>query len=182
MRLIEMKRVKWAAGLSMMAQFALVPAFATTITYTGAEQTFTVATTGEYQILAYGAQGGDSTVGAYGTPGGNGAEIGGDFLLTAGEILHLYIGGGGGSANFAGAGGGGTFVVGSGNTPLVVAGGGGGAYEASQGQAGQTTASNSNGGSSSGERAAVAAASRGTAPTATHSQMMPVLVGTDFQL
>ena len=48
--------------------------------YTGSLVNFTVPITGTYQIIAFGAQGGDG-VGS----GGRGAEIGGDFSLTAGE-------------------------------------------------------------------------------------------------
>ncbi len=90
-------------------------------TYTGSLVTFTVPTADTYQILAYGAQGGDS--GFPGGTGGRGAEIGGDFILTAGEILEIAVGGAGRGIG----GGGGSFVVGPGNTPLVIAGGGGGA-------------------------------------------------------
>jgi hypothetical protein len=49
---------------------------------TGGAQQFIVTTTGEYQILADGAQGGS---GYGGTTRGLGAEIGGDFSLTAGQ-------------------------------------------------------------------------------------------------
>ena len=82
-------------------------------------------TTDSYQILAFGAQGGNSgtfinpfgqsSVGA----GGLGAEIGGDFSLTAGEILQVAVGGAGAGGNVptignpgGGGGGGGSFVVG----------------------------------------------------------------------
>jgi hypothetical protein len=53
--------------------------------------------------------------------GGLGAEIGGDFSLTQGEILQIAVGGAGRSAG-GGEGGGGSFVVGPNNTPLVIAG------------------------------------------------------------
>src|SRR5215470_8978704 len=95
-------------------------------TYTGSLVTFTVPTTDSYQILAFGAQAGNSEIraGSFGV-GGLGAEIGGDFSLTAGEILQIAVGGGGGSGSRGGGGGGGaSFVVGPGNTPLVIAGGG----------------------------------------------------------
>ena len=95
-------------------------------TYTGSLVDFTVPATGTYQILAFGAQGGNVTFDFEGStitgPGGGGAEIGGTFPLTAGEILQIAVGGMGGFG-----GGGGTFVVGPNNTPLVIAGGGGGA-------------------------------------------------------
>jgi PEP-CTERM motif len=106
-------------------------------TYTGSLVSFTVPTTGTYQILAFGAQGGDSGTivlpqGPVFGAGGRGAEIGGDFSLTAGEILQIAVGGAGmsGSSTLGsqagGGGGGGSFVVGPGNAPLVIAGGGGG--------------------------------------------------------
>jgi hypothetical protein len=88
--------------------------------FTSSPVTFTVPTTDQYQILAFGAQGGPG--GGQVGPGGLGAEIGGTFSLTAGEALTITVGGMGG---FSG-GGGGSFVVGPGNTPLVIAGGGGG--------------------------------------------------------
>ncbi len=93
--------------------------------YTGSLVDFTVPTTATYQILAFGAQGGTETFGN--GMGGLGAEIGADFLLTAGESLEIAVGGTGANGSFAAAGGGGSFVVGPGNTPLVIAGGGGGA-------------------------------------------------------
>src|SRR5947207_14515050 len=82
-------------------------------TFTGSVVTFTVPTTGSYQILAFGAQGGNSEIraGSFGV-GGLGAQIGGDFSLTAGEILQIAVGGSGGSDNRGGGGGGGaSFVV-----------------------------------------------------------------------
>jgi hypothetical protein len=95
-------------------------------TYTGSLVGFTVPTTDQYQILAFGAQGGGINLGPPPippNPGGRGAEIGGDFILTAGETLQIAVGG----AGMPGAGGGGSFAVGPDNTPLVIAGGGGGA-------------------------------------------------------
>lgn len=93
-------------------------------TYTGSLVDFTVPATGTYQIIAFGAQGGN--IAAVGTGGGLGAEIGGDFSLAASEVLQIAVGGAGMSGAGAGGGGGGSFVVGPGNTPLVIAGGGGG--------------------------------------------------------
>lgn len=95
-------------------------------TYTGSLVDFTVPATGSYQITAFGAQGGNTNNGL----GGRGAEIGGDFSLTAGEVIEIAVGGAGASTSFSnggGGGGGGSFVVGPGNMPLVIAGGGGGA-------------------------------------------------------
>jgi hypothetical protein len=90
--------------------------------YTGSLVTFTVPINGTYQIIAFGAQGGN----AAGAPGGRGAEIGGDFTLTQGETLQIAVGAAGGGQKGGYGGGGGTFVVGSDNTPLIIAGAGGG--------------------------------------------------------
>jgi hypothetical protein len=117
------------AGISLAALLAWAPsASAATFPFdfTGMVQTFTVPMTGAYQILAFGAQGGSG--GATGAGGGLGAEIGGDFSLTAGEMLGIYVGGAGGSYNLGGGGGGGSFVIGPSNAKLVIAGGGGGSY------------------------------------------------------
>src|SRR5215469_3699730 len=62
--------------------------------YTGSLAQFTVLTTGTYQIIAFGAQGGNGPSAL--APGGRGAEIGGDLSLTAGEILQIAVGGAGG--------------------------------------------------------------------------------------
>src|SRR6266436_5613383 len=82
------------AGTSLLALLAWDPAARAVpfdFTYTGSLVTFTVATTDTYQILAFGAQGGSGGSGA----GGRGAEIGGDFNLTAGEVLQIAVGGAG---------------------------------------------------------------------------------------
>jgi collagen type I/II/III/V/XI/XXIV/XXVII alpha len=119
-----------------------------TFSYDGAiVQTFTVVTTGTYDITAYGAQGGAD---ANGTLGGQGAEIEGTFNLTAGEVVTIAVGGKGGNGAggepYAGGGGGGTFVIETFTgtqavtTALVVAGGGGGAYTSVGGDAQTGTA------------------------------------------
>jgi hypothetical protein len=126
----EMMTRLMLAGTAFLALVASGAARAVPIdfTYTGSVADFTIPTTDTYQILAFGAQGGSGqihfpppeTIG----PGGLGAEIGGDFLLTAGEVLQIAVGGAG--SDLVGGGGGGSFVVGPGNSPLVIAGGGGG--------------------------------------------------------
>jgi hypothetical protein len=126
----------------------------TTFGYTYSSVTFTVQTTGTYDITAYGAQGG----GANGATGGLGAEISGDFNLVAGEVLTIVVGGqGAAGGNQGGGGGGGSFVIETFNgteavdTPLVVAGGGGGAGNlkaaggASNGGSGGTSTSGGSG-------------------------------------
>lgn len=94
--------------------------------YTGGFQSFTATDAGNYVITAFGAQGGNARIGPQ---GGLGAEIGGTFVLSAGDVLQIAVGSAGVSGpDFAvGGGGGGSFVVAPGSIPLVIAGGGGGA-------------------------------------------------------
>ncbi len=110
---------------------------------TGSVQTFTAPVAGSYHIVAYGAQGGIGIAGEY---GGKGAEIGGDFLLTAGEVLNIYVGCQGAGGPNSGSGGGGSFVVGPGNTILAIAGGGGGGGSNGLGDPGQTGTAGTSGG------------------------------------
>jgi hypothetical protein len=63
-------------------------------TYTGRLVTFTVPTSGTYNIVAFGAQGGDTNAPGGGA-GGRGNEVGGDFSLSAGENLQIAVGGAG---------------------------------------------------------------------------------------
>jgi hypothetical protein len=134
---------KWASGILLSLLFA-PPAAADLFSYTGGVQTFTAPVDGVYDITADGASGGNT----HNTSGGFGAEIGGAFTLTAGEILSIYVGGSGADVGGDGAGGGGgTFVVDSGKNPLIVAGGGGGAGVHGNGGGGLTNAPNSHGGS-----------------------------------
>lgn len=90
-------------------------------------QEFTIPISGNYRIIATGGQG-------WGTYGGRGASIAGDFSLTAGTVLKIVVG------QLAGAplnslnqygGGGGSFVTYTNNVPLIVAGGGGGSWATS---------------------------------------------------
>jgi hypothetical protein len=136
----------------------------TNFDYSGSIVDFTVTTTGLYDVTAAGAQGG--SIWYIGSNGGNGAVIGGDLLLTAGQTLQISAGGQGnlgGPFQFLGylpelsdspGGGGGSFVVldnGGSLTPLVVAGGGGGAgYYGGGGGAGLAGTSGGNGGGGSG--------------------------------
>jgi hypothetical protein len=116
-----------AALLALVVPGSIARATPFDFTYTGSVVDFTVLATDSYQILAFGAQGGDYTTNGNVTgPGGLGAEIGGDFNLTAGEVLQVAVGGAGMSGVGVGGGGGGSFVVGPGDTPLVIAAGGGG--------------------------------------------------------
>ncbi len=115
-----------ASLLAICASGSFAAASTTDFTYTGGFQTYIAPIAGVYNILAYGAQGGQSSLGS----GGKGAEIGGNFTLTANEILKIAVGGAGGYGIHSGGGGGGSFVVGPKSAPLVIAGGGGGASDA----------------------------------------------------
>jgi hypothetical protein len=94
-----------------------------TITNQGIQE-WIVPLTGTYSITASGAQGG--TANGPTTAGGLGAEMVGEFNLTAGQTILIVVGQEGGSINYGGGGGGGSFAVGPGSTPLIIAGGGGG--------------------------------------------------------
>jgi hypothetical protein len=135
---ILMKRSYLISALCC-ASLAPLPALADVFTFTGSVQQFTAPTTGFYDIVAFGASGGNGN-----TSGGLGAEMGGDFTLMAGEILDIYVGGVGQTFyRDPGGGGGGTFVVVDSTTsPLVIAGGGGGGGNATNGQPGLTTVVN----------------------------------------
>ena len=127
------------AGTSLLALSAsIATASATPVPFsdsTVGSMTFTAPSAGLYDILAFGAQGGSGSVGA----GDLGAEIGGDFMLSQGEVLSIAVGGVGLFGTLAGGGGGGSFVVVQGTAaPLVISGGGGGSalFGGSGGQAG----------------------------------------------
>ena len=70
--------------------------------YAGAVVDYTIPTSGAYDIIAYGAQGGASSI----VGGGYGAEYGGDIALLKGTLLGIVAGGAGGDSG----GGGGSFV------------------------------------------------------------------------
>jgi len=109
------------------------------ILFTGSEKTTSLGP-GTYDITAYGADGGYSTI--LGHSGGLGAEMEAQFNFTSSMTLTLMVGGAGGdgpgSPRGPGGGGGGTFVV-YGTTPLIVAGGGGGGGYAGTGGNGLVT-------------------------------------------
>jgi len=124
---LQIVKLSLLAGTSLLAVLtAASPALAVPVFTSSSPgaHTFTVATTGLYDILAEGAQGGG------GSFGGKGAKAEGEVSLTAGEVLTILTGGVGGYATSeaqGAGGGGGSFVVGPAASPLVVAGGGGGA-------------------------------------------------------
>ncbi|NBY39818.1 MAG: hypothetical protein EBQ66_02655, partial [Flavobacteriia bacterium] len=94
------------------------------VTSSSGIQLWTVPTSGTYRIEAFGAQGGGAN------NFGRGAQMRGDFTLTAGQQLKILVGQSGGVSQ-SGSGGGGSFVTTSANVPLIVAGGGGGQYDPS---------------------------------------------------
>ncbi|GAB5389607.1 MAG: hypothetical protein Alpg2KO_25750 [Alphaproteobacteria bacterium] len=107
---------------------------------TGGIQSFTVPTTGTYQITARGAQGGQ----AEGNAGGLGAIVTADVALTAGDVLQIVVGQEGDfvsegldTSQQYGSGGGGSFVVTSSNSPVIIAGGGGGSNDNVRGAPGR---------------------------------------------
>lgn len=78
----------------------------TTITYSGAIIDYTVQTSGIYDIIAYGANGGNG----YESLGGQGAVVGGVFDLNVGTALNILVGqAGGDSSIYSGGGGGGGY-------------------------------------------------------------------------
>ncbi|MHB8493633.1 MAG: IPTL-CTERM sorting domain-containing protein [Casimicrobiaceae bacterium] len=95
------------------------------VTVAGGIQSWTVPASGTYTITGTGAQGASGDAGFV---GGRGAQVSGQFNLTAGQVLKLVVGqqGVGQGSGENGGGGGGSFVVDSSNTPLLIAGGGGG--------------------------------------------------------
>ena len=123
----------------------------------------TVAAAGTYTITAIGASGG----GGNPAPGGPGAKVSGDFVLSQNEVLQILVGAGGGSSNGAiGGGGGGSFVVVDDAgilTPLIIAGGGGGGGIVGAGDGGLagTSGGGGNGGSNGGGGGAISGGSGG---------------------
>lgn len=96
------------------------------VTVAGGIQSWTVPATGNYQIEAFGAQGGNTPNDI--NTGGLGAKIKGEFSFTAGTVLDIVVGQRGTNAVVsAGGGGAGGSGVRQGATILIVAGGGGGA-------------------------------------------------------
>jgi hypothetical protein len=119
------------AGASLLALLAAAPtasAATKTFVYIDGVVEYTVPASGEYEIAAYGAQGGSTKNNSgNGATGGKGALVSSHFNLTAGEVLQIAVGGVGGGGKYSGGGGGAAFVIGPDNLPLLIAGGGGGA-------------------------------------------------------
>ena len=88
--------------------------------YTGGVQTFTVPATGTYKLEVWGAQGG--TINSSYENGGLGGYSYGNVLLTAGQTLHVVIGGkGGASAGGYNGGGSGYDAIGGGGGATHIA-------------------------------------------------------------
>jgi hypothetical protein len=110
----------------------------TTYNYTGSVQTFTAPHTGKYKLEVWGAQGGAAST----YTGGLGGYAGGEYTLTSGQTISIYVGeqghlpsqgtawNGGGAGTCCGAGGGGCTDIRISGTALsnrvIVAGAGGG--------------------------------------------------------
>jgi hypothetical protein len=116
-------------------------------------QEWVVPVTGNYSIDVFGAQGGTGG----GNAGGLGANMTGEFALTAGQMIQVIAGqigvlNAGSGANDGGSGGGGSFVVDMATVnPMIVAGAGGGGGSSSAGVDAVTTESGTDGsGASSG--------------------------------
>lgn len=131
-------------------------------------QYWTVPATGSYQIVAAGAQGGNSGANL----GGKGVVETSTVSLTEGQIIRILVGQKGGSSDGShGSGGGGTFVIQSPfntNASIIMIAGGGGGYGASgggtymQGQvANNPTSASGNAGSNGGGGASAANTSGG---------------------
>jgi hypothetical protein len=170
--MIKRKRIQRLLDLAGVALTSVIVsaagARATTIdfNFTGSIVSFTAPVTGVYDIESFGAQGGINA-GISGPTAGLGAEAGGQFSLTAGQMLSILVGGqgGNGSGLDGGGGGGGSFVslVGVPTLPpgcssahglvcpqlpdtlLVAAGGGGGAGTLWSGVDGQSGTSGAGG-------------------------------------
>jgi hypothetical protein len=116
-----------AAGLAMLVLGSTAAQAQTyTFSYTGSIASWTVPATGTYHITAIGAAG---KANGSGRTGGRGAELSGDFNLTAGATYKIAVGGEGSTDSHNGGGGGGTFFVDSSDAPILIAGGGGGTRE-----------------------------------------------------
>jgi hypothetical protein len=128
-------------------------ASAMTFDFTGSLVTWTVPTTGVYDITAYGGAGGAKP---FFSPGGLGAEAGGDIALSAGTVLVVIAGGEGQLAQIdGGGGGGGSFVFDITDGAYLVAAGGGGGGLFSNGGPGLATVAGGKGDQAGGGSAGV---------------------------
>ena len=122
--------------VALAARLPSAQALPTTFDFIGsAFVSWAAPTTATYRIVAVGAGGGllGTNAGAVLQAGRLGAEIGGDFLLLAGNVLSIAVGGRGSGSRGSNGGGGGSFVLGLGDAPMLFAGGGGGGSRDSSG-------------------------------------------------
>ncbi len=134
-------RTRVKGGVFCLSALLSSSLLADTLNFTGNAQQYTISATGIYSITLAGAQG----AGASGYLGGLGALIGGDYSLTVGTVLDVYVAGAGDAGSNTGGGAGGTFLVfDTTKSLLAAAGGGGGAGYHANGQAGQTTTAGGN--------------------------------------
>lgn len=78
--------------IGSMACLASAAAQADTFSFSGIEETYVVPSTGIYEVIAYGAQGGSFAAGSASASGGLGAEIGGTVSLISGQTLIILVG------------------------------------------------------------------------------------------
>jgi hypothetical protein len=106
-------------------------------------QRWTVPQNATYRIETYGALGGYAY--GWGSQGGAGTRMRGDFNLTQGDVIQIVCGQIGQSQYASTAGGGGTFVATSNTSPMIVSGGGGGGAPSNYNQRQATTGTNGQG-------------------------------------
>ncbi|MGE6353790.1 gliding motility-associated C-terminal domain-containing protein [Flavobacterium sp. NPDC079362] len=124
-----------ASGIAGPTQSQINTSYASTnlngsVTVTGGIQSWIVPVTGNYRINASGARGGNSSANTY--VGGFGANMTGEFTLTAGDVIKVLVGqagitGGSDDGYYLGGGGGGGSYITLNSALLMAAGGGGGA-------------------------------------------------------
>lgn len=140
-----MKRLILAALAGTAALTAATAANALTFAYSGHIDSYTVATSGWYEIDAWGAQGGSFNP----SLGGLGAMVGGRIYLDAGQVLDIVVGGQGRgsiSVDTGSGGGGGSFVFTASDLDLLLAAGGGGGSRWNVGDGGPGLAGRDGGG------------------------------------
>ena len=131
--------MKHTARLSLLLPAVLLASAPNLVaaTFGPGSYTYTVTTSGLYQITVAGAVGGGDRSG-YGVPGGSGAVFTGDFVLSASTTLGILAGQQGATYQAYGDGGGGSDVTAQ-SILLLNAGGGGGAGLLLSGQSAQAT-------------------------------------------
>ncbi|WVW79172.1 hypothetical protein I302_101138 [Kwoniella bestiolae CBS 10118] len=103
-----------------------------TFAFTGAVNTFTAPSDGDYFFTVQAGSGGTSDAAEYTSYGGSAAQVNSTIFLTRNTVLNIVVGGQAGTAasSFGAGGGGGSFVYTTDDSLLIAAGGGGGAETA----------------------------------------------------